>query len=461
MAFMRMMGRDSVAYHQASVLGRADDHAGQSLDYYGTRGETPLVWGGTGAGRLGLDGQVTPYTYEAIFGEGGATDPVTGDRKVNTTRPGMELVVSPHKSVAVLGAIGRADDMHDIVDAETTATLAFLDGWFRERGGRRGRDQVRTATSGLTWAVTRHGTSRAGDPAVHDHVLMANIVEMLDTKGGWKGLDTASLRDVLHAATVVGRTAAAHRAVELGYGILPDEGRSGRLRSWRIAGIPDEVCELFSKRSTQIDDFVDDRSSYRARAVAARTTRAAKEEMSPDLLAIRWQTELSEIGWALERIRQSIHRAYLHSRVPEEVPGHVTAANLDATTSFIVSEVLGPESRLGGTKVLSRRDLLVEVGPHLYGQPTEVLEAVVDRILDSPAVVPLVAVTAAREQVYAPTRTLAVEQAVAETVERLTADSSVPSAHATVDVAIATKEQQLGRPMTAGQVAAVDAIGEG
>ena len=95
MAFMRMMGRDSVAYHQATVLGRADDHAGQSLDYYGTRGETPLVWGGTGAGRLGLDGQVTPYTYAAIFGEGGATDPVTGHRLVNTTRPGMELVVSP------------------------------------------------------------------------------------------------------------------------------------------------------------------------------------------------------------------------------------------------------------------------------------------------------------------------------------------------------------------------------
>ncbi len=74
--------------------------------------------------------------------------------------------------------------------------------------------------------------------------------------------------------------------------------------------------------------------------------------------------------------------------------------------------------------MLSRRDLLVEVGPHLYGHPTEVLEAVVDRILHSPTVVPLVAVTAAREQVYAPTRTLAVEQAVAETVERLTVDSS-------------------------------------
>ncbi|MEX2627742.1 MAG: MobF family relaxase, partial [Ilumatobacteraceae bacterium] len=309
MAFMRMMGRDSVAYNQATVLGRADDHAGQSLDYYGTRGETPLVWGGMGAGRLGLEGRVTPYTYAAVFGEGGATDPVTGRRLVNTTRPGMELVVSPHKSVAVLGAIGRADDMHAIVDGETAATLEFLDGWFRERGGRRGRDQVRTATSGLTWAVTRHGTSRAGDPAVHDHVLVANVVEMLDTKGGWKALDTASLRDVLHAATVVGRLAAAWRAVELGYGIAADEGRSGRLRGWRVAGVPEEVCDLFSKRSAEIDDFVDDRASYRARAVAARTTRSAKAEQPPDLLAIRWQAELAGIGWAPDRLRQSIDAA--------------------------------------------------------------------------------------------------------------------------------------------------------
>lgn len=88
----------------------------------------------------------------------------------------------------LLGAVGRADDMHAIVDAETTATLEFLDDWFRERGGRRGRDQVRTATSGLTWAVTRHDTC-AGDPAVHDHVLVANVVEMLDTKDGWKALE--------------------------------------------------------------------------------------------------------------------------------------------------------------------------------------------------------------------------------------------------------------------------------
>jgi hypothetical protein len=46
---MRMMGADSVRYHEETVLGRSDDFAGQTLDYYGSRGETPMRWGGAGA----------------------------------------------------------------------------------------------------------------------------------------------------------------------------------------------------------------------------------------------------------------------------------------------------------------------------------------------------------------------------------------------------------------------------
>ena len=72
---MRMMGADSVAYHQATVMGRADDFPGQALAYYASRGETHLVWGGEGAARLGLNGRVTEEQYAAIYGPGGARRP--------------------------------------------------------------------------------------------------------------------------------------------------------------------------------------------------------------------------------------------------------------------------------------------------------------------------------------------------------------------------------------------------
>src|SRR5439155_6779162 len=126
-AWFRPMGADEVAYHQATVVGREDDHAGAALGYYGRRGETPLRWDGAGAARLGLAGEVTPDAYEAAFGPGGFRDPRTGAHLVATRRPGFELVVSAHKSLAVLGVIDRAEEMHSILDVETGETMASFD----------------------------------------------------------------------------------------------------------------------------------------------------------------------------------------------------------------------------------------------------------------------------------------------------------------------------------------------
>jgi len=93
---MRMMGAESVEYHRSTVVGRGDDYPGMALDYYASRGETSLVWGGSGRAGLGLEGAVSPEGYEAIFGPGGARDPKTSERLVRTRRPGMEVVISAH-----------------------------------------------------------------------------------------------------------------------------------------------------------------------------------------------------------------------------------------------------------------------------------------------------------------------------------------------------------------------------
>src|ERR671916_758980 len=99
---MRIMGADSVDYHRATVLARGDDHPGQALAYYASGGEPPLLGGGAGARLLGLQGAVTDEQYSALYGPGGACDPTTGERLVNTKRPGLELVISAHKSLANL-----------------------------------------------------------------------------------------------------------------------------------------------------------------------------------------------------------------------------------------------------------------------------------------------------------------------------------------------------------------------
>ncbi|MDQ3575355.1 MAG: relaxase domain-containing protein [Actinomycetota bacterium] len=355
---MRMMGADSVDYHRSTVLARGDDHPGQALAYYASRGETPLLWGGRGAQALGLEGAVTEAQYEALFGPDGACDPTTGERLVNTKRPGLELVISAHKSVAELGVIGRAEDMHRIMDAERDATLAYLEQLTGAIGGRRGKAGERTQTQGLIYAATRHATSRAGDPCPHDHVLVANLVRMTDAKGGWKAADTALWREHLHGATMFGRVASAQRAVELGYGIVADPGPSGRLGHWAIAGVPSEVMEAHSKRAAEIEAEMQRTGyhSYRARGIAARHTRDPKRHSPVGELMPRWVAEMGEVGWSVERVAASVeHEATLYRRPrPELSNGELRA---------IATQALADDSALVARKVFSKRDVIVAVAP--------------------------------------------------------------------------------------------------
>jgi conjugative relaxase-like TrwC/TraI family protein len=450
---MRMMGAESVAYHRETVMERGDDHAGQVLGYYASRGETPLLWGGSGAERLGLVGAVTADQYEAIFGPGGARDPLFGHRLVATRRPGMELVISAHKSVAELGVIGRAEDMHRIMDAERDATLDYLDTLTRQRGARRGRGQLPTVTSGLTYAVTRHATSRAGDPCPHDHVLLANVVETLDEVGGWKAADTNVWRDHLHAATVVGRAAAARVAVELGYGIEPDAGASGRLGHWRIAGVPDEVLQVHSKRAAEITAAVAERGydTYQARNMAARATRAVKRNTPVDDLLPVWRSELQEVGWPAPQLAAAVDEAAAR-RV-------VTDRPTEGQVQRLVTAVVTGDGDLCRRKVFTRADAIVAVAPQVYGLPATELRRVLDAVFASPEVVPLLRTGAARERAYSTVSVIAAEVAIADHVARGTVATGVATVPTTVvEHTIAAKETELGGPLTAGQAAAVRGI---
>jgi conjugative relaxase-like TrwC/TraI family protein len=451
MAWMRMMGTDSVAYHERTVLGRGDDHPGQALAYYASRGETPLTWGGRGAERLGLSGAVTPAQYEAVFGAGGACDPTTGARLVRTRRPGMELVVAAHKSVALLGIMGRAEDMHAILDAETDATLASLDSWVARRGGRRGREQSRTGTAGLTWARTRHATSRAGDPAPHDHVLIANLVEMADAWGGWKALDTAALRDLLHAATAVGRMAAARRAVELGYAIEADAGPSGRLGHWRIAGVPKGAEAVFSKRSAEIDALMDESgyTTHRARGVAARASRKRKGQTAPAQLLASWQAELEAAGVPVAMVDASVRRAAAERERP---PARVDADE----RRRLVAGLLAPDGPLARRKVFARADVVVEAGPLVFGHEPGELTKLVRATLADAEVVPLVGVAAARDRAYTTASVIAREAAIAASVAERIEPGTGPALPLSAAVgAIDAKERELVGPMTDGQREAI------
>ena len=365
--------------HEATVLGRADDHAGAALAYYGSRGETPLRWAGTGAVILGLFGEVTPAAYEAAFGPAGSVShrAVTGwSRRAGLGSSWWFLRTSRSRCSACRARRTRC------TRSSTSKLRRRWTGWTAgSRNGAAGEagPGTRTATGGLTYAVTRHATSRAGDPSPHDHVLVANVVEMLDETGGWKALDSAALRDTVEAATMVGRLHSAAWAVELGFDIALDDGPSGHLRHWRIVGIPDAVCEVFSKRSADIAVHLarTGQNGYRARGVAARATRSVKRHTGVDELLPTWHQELATVGWPVERLVEYLTQS-LHGSRMLRFP--LTTGEIDR----LASEVLDVDGRLlANHKIFTRTQLVAELAPHLYGRDPSELDRVLEHVVTS------------------------------------------------------------------------------
>ena len=179
-------------------------------DYYSGAGEAHGQWIGGGASRLGLDGQVDPDDLRAVLaglrpGTGGLTPNGDTLRPHPRRVPGFDLTFKAPKSASVLYAVSDDPRVQGAVveageaamrvaigylereavrvqrGSHNLAYLARLDDHDRQVAGPR-----RLATSGVVAASFRHRTSRAGDPLLHWHVLVANVVE--GTDGKWSSL---------------------------------------------------------------------------------------------------------------------------------------------------------------------------------------------------------------------------------------------------------------------------------
>src|SRR5205085_5398981 len=118
----------------------------------------------------------------------------------------------------------------------------------------------------------------------------------------------------------------------------------------------------------------------------------------------------------------------------------------------LMGEALSAEGRLSVAKVFTAADVVVAVGPALYGRPVGELGRLVQRILAVPDCVPLLGVKGARERTYATAAALATEGAVADLVARGTgAATAAVVPDELVEAAVAHAEDVLGRPLSSGQ----------
>ena len=146
---------------------------------------------------------------------------------------------------------------------------------------------------GLVGAAFRHRTSRAGDPHLHTHVLVANTV--LGPDGNWRTLD---FRHVFAHTKTAGYLYEAHLR-HLLTDRLGVEWRPVHNGTAELVGVPDRVVRLFSTRRTEIEAAMADRGETSARAaqIATLDTRRPKyRDVDAIHLRAEWARKASEAG---------------------------------------------------------------------------------------------------------------------------------------------------------------------
>lgn len=345
-------------------------------DYYLGSGEAPGYWLAAGAGVLELSGEVGDDQLRNVLR---AADPNSGrgliQRQGGERVPGFDLTFLAPKSVALLHELGPKEASNEVVNAHDAAVAAAL-GYLERHasGARRGKAGRRSIGSeGFIAAAFRHRTSRAGDPLLHTHVLVANLIRGED--GKWGALDAKHL--YRHAKTA-GYLYQAHLRAELTRRIGV-EWRPVRKGAADVEGISREVIRAFSTRRREVEAALAARTDFtgREREMAALTTRKAKDyRVSPQRLAPQWRAKAERLGLTPQVFEQVLGRGKEHRRQPDPTE--------------IAARLATPEGLTAQVSAFSRREALQGFCSELQvGATVSEIEAMADAFLVSDLVVPL------------------------------------------------------------------------
>ena len=153
----------------------------QLPNYYLQSGEPRGVWLGDAAPVLGLTGEIEDDDFLALMA---GMDPQRPDRHLgrrynDKSARGYDVTASAPKSVSILFALGDDEIRREVLDAHDAAVTA-LAGWIERHAHTRyriGGEVAVVDAEGIVAAMFRQHTSRALDPQLHTHLVIANRVK--------------------------------------------------------------------------------------------------------------------------------------------------------------------------------------------------------------------------------------------------------------------------------------------
>jgi len=428
--------RGRLEYYDAQVAAGVED-------YYAGRGESPGRWRGAGARALGLahGGRVERSSFLALMrGRSPEDGSVLRTMGARSTVSGFDLTFSAPKSVSVLFAIDDEDVAAALLASHERAVDAALGYLEREAcWTRRGRDGIeRVRGEGFIAASYRHRMSRAGDPQLHTHVVVANITF---ADGRYTALDARSIYEHKSGAGAVYRAVLRKEARER----LPWLSWRATTRGlFELECVPDAVLRHFSRRRVEIEEraaelagvgAAGELSRERMQGIALATRRAKTYGVD----GATWREEAQ--ARAAEHGIGDAELSAIHARTPVETPPTELVA--------LTARLSGAEGLTGAHNTFARRHALAEIaGAFAQGASLAELEETTSRYLDDETVAPLSA-QADSELRYTTRELLAREREIIDGAERRSCERTGVLPAALIDRVLALQSHVLNEDQTA------------
>jgi putative toprim domain protein len=178
-------------------------------------------------------------------------------KKHQTAIAGFDLVFTPSKSVSIAWGLGDKQLRKDIEAAHEHAiqdVVRHLENTvIMTRRGHNGIRQIDTK-NGIIGTKFRHYDSRAGDPNLHDHVVIANRVEGADDK--WSSIDGRTLYQYgVECSELYNSRVQQYVTEKTGLQFEPRMQNGKPIHE--IVGISDEMVRAFSSRRGDISAELD------------------------------------------------------------------------------------------------------------------------------------------------------------------------------------------------------------
>ncbi|KGJ01381.1 hypothetical protein ES20_00085 [Rothia aeria] len=178
-------------------------------------------------------------------------------KKHQTAIAGFDLVFTPSKSVSIAWGLGDKQLRKDIEAAHEHAIQDVVrhleNNVIMTRRGHNGIRQIDTK-NGIIGTKFRHYDSRAGDPNLHDHVVIANRVEGEDDK--WSSIDGRTLYQYgVECSELYNSRVQQYVTEKTGLQFEPRMQNGKPIHE--IVGISDEMVRAFSSRRGDISAELD------------------------------------------------------------------------------------------------------------------------------------------------------------------------------------------------------------